>query len=440
MIRKIKNKLLLGFVLPIVDLVYKTSSVYWLKRITELEKKNNEAISRWQLAELRKFVEHAYLHTRYYRNLFDKNGIKPSDIVTFDDLKKIPPVDKQIIRENYKDLIPDNIAELRYRESRSGGTTGEPLVYYCDEDTWGYITAAKINAWQKTSYLYGDSYVALGSTSLFPQKGRSLKNILYFFIRNGIALNGVNIDNSIAEKYILLIKEKKIKYIYGYTSSIFLLATYVLENKINIDYVEGVFTTSEVLTPYYRMTIESAFNAKIQDGYGARDAGITAFEVFPGEYHVSYNVVAEIENCFEPDTGTLLCTNFLNYSFPMLRYRLGDEVELLPHGSENYNGQVIRRVLGRTSDVMRLDNGHNLSSTGFSIMIKEFNVKAFRMTKVHGLKILLELQPNDNFENTEESIILNTIQKYVGDDCVVELKYVEGFDEIKNGKWNYFRV
>lgn len=440
MIRKIKNKLLLGLVLPMVDLVYKTSSVYWLKRITELERKNSEAVNDWQLTELRKFVAHAYLHTKYYKNLFDENGIKPTDILTFEDLKKIPPIDKQIIRENHKDLIPDNIAELCYRESRSGGTTGEPLVYYCDEDTWGYITAAKIHAWQKTSYLYGDSYVALGSTSLFPQKGRSLKNILYFFIRNGIALNGVNIDNSIAEKYISLIKENKIKYIYGYTSSIFLLATYVLENNIYIGHVKGVFTTSEVLTPYYKSTIESAFNAKIQDGYGARDAGITAFEISPGEYHVGYNVVAEVVDCFEPNTGTLLCTNFLNYSFPMLRYKLGDEVELLPAGSENYNGQVIRRVLGRTSDVMRLDNGHNLSSTGFSIMIKEFNVKAFRMTKVHGLKILLELQPNDNFENTEESIVLNTIQKYVGDDCVVELKYVEGFDEIKNGKWNYFRV
>ncbi len=426
-------------IMPLVDIVYKTKSMYWLKEIDRLNQLSSDEIYKWQINKLSKFIYHAYNHTQYYKELFDELGIKPSDIKTFDDLKKIPKIDKETIRNNFSKLIPDNLNEIKYRKSRSGGTTGEPLVYLCDENTWGYVTAAKIYAWEKTSYMYGDNYIALGSSSLFPSKKKPLKNILYFFVRNGIPLNGVNISDEIALKYVNIIINKRIKFIYGYTSSIYLLAEFILKNKIEIYGVERIFTTSEVLTTTYRETIEKAFNAKILDGYGAKDAGVSAYELVPGEYFVGYNVVAEVVDCIEDNTGTLLCTNFINYAFPLIRYQLGDEVELMEK-SEKYNGQSIKRILGRTSDVMRLDNGHNLSSTGFSMMMKEFNVVAFRMSKVDGLTIKLEIQPKADYSKDEEELIINTMKKYLGNDCKIDVLYVEKFEKLPNGKWNYFHV
>lgn len=439
MFRKLRRNILLKIIMPLVDLVYQTKSMYWLKKIEELNTLSNEEINDWQIVELKKFIYHAYNHTVYYKELFDKIGIKPSDISSVSDLAKIPRINKEIIRENYEKLIPDNINKLKYRKSRSGGTTGEPLIYLCDENTWGYATAAKIYAWEKTDYVYGDNYIALGSTSLFPSKKKPIKNILYFIVRNGISLNGMNISNEIAEKYVNIIKDKRIKYIYGYTSSIYMLAIYILGNNIKIENVKWIFTTSEVLTLKYREAIQKAFNAKILDGYGARDAGITAYELVSGEYFVGYNVIAELVNNFEPNTGTLLSTNFINYSFPLIRYQLGDEVEL-ENNSKYYNGQVIKRIIGRTSDVMRLDNGHNLSSTGFSIMMKEFNVIAFRMIRINGLTVRLEIQPKDTFSKSEENIIVDTMKKYLGHECKIDLIYVEKFEKLANGKWNYFCV
>ena len=120
-------------------------------------------IEEWQDEQLRKFVRHAYDHTAYYHQLFDRLGITPDDIHGRRDLRKIPIITKEIVNENYENLIPDNLSSFRYRLSRSGGTTGIPMQYYCDENVWGYVTAAKMYYWKKTGYRYGDPFIALGS-------------------------------------------------------------------------------------------------------------------------------------------------------------------------------------------------------------------------------------------------------------------------------------
>lgn len=438
--RKLRSNILKNIILPLVDLFFDTKATSWLKKIRQLGLMSKEDIANYQLEQLQQFIQHAYDHTRFYKHLFNSIGLKPSDINSVEDLQKIPVLTKEIIRDNYEKFIPDNLSHFKFRKNRSGGTTGVPLHFLCDENTWGYITAAKIIAWEKTGYLYGDSYIALGSSSLIPGGKMSFTKLMYFLLRNGIALNGVAINDRIAAEYVNIIVKKSIRYIYGYTSSIFLLAEYILKMNINISSVFGVFTTSEILTDYYREIIEKAFNTKIQDGYGARDAGITAFENAEGYYNVGYNTVVEIDNRTSSNTGSLVCTNFLNYAFPLIRYEFGDEVELLSTPFTKYNGQVIKKINGRTSDVMRLDNGRNLSSTGFSILMKEFNVLGFRMTKISGLKVLVEIQVKPSYKKEEEELIYTTMKNYCGEDCIIRINYVREFESLPNGKWNYFRV
>ena len=49
-----------------------------------------EEVKKLQLAKLKKAVEYAYNNSKFYKNMFDKNGLKPSDIQTLDDIRKIP--------------------------------------------------------------------------------------------------------------------------------------------------------------------------------------------------------------------------------------------------------------------------------------------------------------------------------------------------------------
>ena len=439
--RKFNEFLRLQIVLPLAEKVKGTCATKWLKQIEEMNTWTPEQVVAWQEEKLHAFVEHAYNHTRYYRRVFDELGLKPSDIQTADDLKKLPIINKEIANAHFDEIVPDNLASFKHRDGKTGGTTGEPMYYYCDEDTWGYVTAAKIYYWSKTSYCYGDTFTAMGSASLFAKKP-SLVRRIYDTIRNEVPMNTVNLTDELCEKYIGIIKQKKIRFIYGYAASIYIFTKYVAEHNVNLKQVEAVFTTSEALTDENRALIQKTYDCKVVDCYGARDAGITAYETDYHYYEVGYNAIAEVVNEFEPNTGTLLSTNLLNYSFPLIRYQFGDEVELAPRGSSGkYNGQLIKRVIGRTADVMRLENGHNMTATGFSMIMKEFDVVAFTFNKTGVNEVTLTIEPvKDKYDKKQEEEIKRTIYLYIGEDAKLNIKYVEKFEAMANGKRRYFMV
>ena len=133
-----------------------------------------------------------------------------------------------------------------------------------------------------------------------------------------------------------------------------------------------------------------------------------------------------------------MTTNFVNYSFPLIRYQFGDEVAL-SNTSENYNGQVITKVEGRTSDVLRLENGHHLTATGISMIMPHFDVKAYEIDKVGYNHVVLKIEVDDKKYNLEqERKIRDTVSGYVGVDCVLDIVYVDHFEPLKNGKRRYF--
>ena len=257
-------------------------------------------------------------------------------------------------------------------------------------------------------------------------------------------MNTVNLTDELCKKYIGIIREKKIRFIYGYAASIYLFTRYVAAHSVNLKQIEAVFTTSESLTDEYRDLISRTYECNVVDCYGARDAGITAYETDYHYYEVGYNAIAEVVDEFEENTGTLLSTNLLNFSFPLLRYQFGDEAELESErrtelGHKNYNGQVIRRIIGRTSDVMRLENGHNMTATGFSMIMKEFDVKAFAINKVGVNEVTLTIEPiGDRYTNEQESEIRRTIHLYIGKESKLNIDYVEKFVPLANGKRRYF--
>lgn len=429
----------LHILLPIAEKVKGTNSYVWRKRIEEMNTWTPEQIKAWQEEKLHALMKHVYNHTKYYRRIMDERGLKPSDIRTAEDLKKLPIINKEIANAHFDEIVPDNIDTIKHRSGRTGGTTGEPMYYHYDEDTWGYIAAAKVYYWRKYGYEYGAPFAAMGSTSLFARKPLLVRRI-YDKIRNEIPMNTVNLTDELCEKYIGIIRKKKIKYLYGYTASIYIFTKYIAAHKIDLHQIKGVFTTSENLTDEYRNLIEKTYGCKVWDCYGARDAGITAYETEYHKYRVGYNAIAEIINPIEENTGTLLSTNLLNYSFPLLRYQFGDEVELLPEfGGDGYNGQTILRILGRTSDVMRLENGHNMTATGFAMIMQEFDIVAFSFNKTGVNEVTLTIQPvKGKYDEKQEAEIRRTIYLYIGNDTKLNIEYVEKFEALANGKRRYF--
>ena len=58
-----------------------------------------------QLERLKKTVGWAYEKSRFYQQSFDKEGIKPSDLQTLDDIKKFPLVTFEELNKNSSDFL-----------------------------------------------------------------------------------------------------------------------------------------------------------------------------------------------------------------------------------------------------------------------------------------------------------------------------------------------
>ena len=109
-----------------------------------------------QFRKFKKIFEWGYEKSKFHRSLYDKAGIKPGDIRTFEDIRRIPTVEKSMMRDiQRKDPFPygdalcvplDEVSEFR----QTSGTTGQP-VYQADtwqdwewwSECWSYILWAQ---------------------------------------------------------------------------------------------------------------------------------------------------------------------------------------------------------------------------------------------------------------------------------------------------------
>lgn len=94
----------------------------------EFELLDRKGIEALQLERLKATVKHCYNGSDFYRQRFDSMGLKPSDIQTLEDLRKIPFTTKQDLRDTYPFGIASVPLEKCTRLHSSSGTTGNPTV------------------------------------------------------------------------------------------------------------------------------------------------------------------------------------------------------------------------------------------------------------------------------------------------------------------------
>lgn len=105
---------------------------FYDKKIETMSRSRMRAL---QLKRLKEIVEYAYNRVPFYRKKYDEAGVKPSDIKTLEDIRKLPFVTKADLRENYPyGLLAVPLSDLA-RIHASSGTSGKPtVVAYTKED------------------------------------------------------------------------------------------------------------------------------------------------------------------------------------------------------------------------------------------------------------------------------------------------------------------
>lgn len=352
---------------------------------------------------------------QYYKPLLQQHSDKVIMDQPFQVLSTLPLMDKIAINNN-KHLIYTTIKGRKVQQKKTGGSTGNPFYYFVDKEHLSWFWAHIYFFWNRYSgYQPGDPFVTIAGNSLRTTNRRISENLYHkaqnnYFITGDVIDQNLSIDFSKSNKSVLL---------YGYPSSIVNILKLKPELSKNLRKLKAVFTTSEQLLPHIRLQIEQALHVPVFDMYGANDGGILSCEC---EKHNGYHINAQ--NCyvesFENEHGLseLLLTNLVSYSFPFVRYRVGDIGTVTNEPcSCGLSGPRIQELSGRTRDMILLPNGKNIHGSFFNqIFYKYPDVDGYKIFQKEDRSIIIyiHLDKTQNFD-TISSQITQEIRNSLGD-------------------------
>ncbi|HAL92393.1 MAG TPA: phenylacetate--CoA ligase [Verrucomicrobia bacterium] len=326
----------------------------------EFETLPREALEALQVKRLQQVVQRVYHTVGFYKRAFDNAGVKPDDIKSLDDLKRLPFTTKQDLRDNYPYGMFAVPMSSVVRVHASSGTTGRSTVVgYTkrDIDTWSELVARCFVAAGLTkndivhnAYGYGLFTGGLGAHYGAERLGASV-----------IPISGGN-----TKRQIMILQD------FGPTA-ICCTPSYALNlaeqgRSMGIDMRAlrlrvGIFG-AEPWSDRMRDEIEAALNLTALNIYGLSEVmgpGV-AMECLEGRQGMHIFEDHFLVEIIHPDTGEVLppgekgeivFTTLSKEAFPLLRFRTRDITKLIDEPCVCGRTHVrMERVMGRSDDML----------------------------------------------------------------------------------------
>jgi phenylacetate-CoA ligase len=399
-----------------------------------------------QKKELYAIVKYSIENIPYYRKIAKNNNITISEKTIYQDIQKIPPLTKKVIREHRQELINTKLLK-QAKKNTSGGTTGEPITLLQDTSYLDYNSAATALCDEWGRRTEGNYVLKLWGSERDTAKGsQGIRGFLVKLFLNEELVNTFSLDENKIKEIVDIIQTKKPSTIISYVQSIEQVADYIYQNNISFTHKCTIITSAGTLYPEVRKKIEKAFACKVLNRYGSREVGLIASECEQqsGLHLCTYNNYVEIldsklQNIKNGKTGEIYVTNLHNKVMPLIRYQLGDRVTTASKNCSCQRGlPTIQTVKGRTVDVFINKKGDLIDGEYFTHLfyhqewLQQFQVVQ-KETEVIEIYVVVKNQSHiKNKENIEEGI-----QKVMGKNCKIVWKKVKTIPKHKNGKFSF---
>jgi len=413
------------------------------KYIKETEFLPREKILEIQLNRLREILIYSYNNVPYYRRLFDKHGIKVEKIESCDDIRKIPLLDKQQVKENFETLQSTNFKKSLRSYATTGGTSGQPLRFYIDKARssieWAFITSI----WERIGYRLNDKRLVLRGEVI---KNNRKKLWLYDPLLNQLSLSTFHMSEDNLWKYLGLIQDFKPNFIHGYPSAIIILARFIRQNNIRLKFkLKGIIGISENIIKAQREYIEDTFKTRFFSFYGHSEKLILAAECEKSNlYHVEpqYGFTEIIDSngksvVEDGQVGELVGTGFINHAMPFIRYRTGDIVEYTSRQCEcGRNYVLLKTIRGRWLQEMLVTKKNSLISiTALNIHSNIFDkVIKFQFEQNEPGKAILKIIKSPDYSETDTKSIIKELNAKLDSQIDLQIDFVENIPSTQIGK------
>ena len=383
----------------------------------EIECAPVEEIKALQNEKIVKQVKHVYENVPYYRSLMDAKGVKPEDIRSTDDIKKLPFLSKEDLRETYPyGLLGAPLSEC-VRIHSTSGTTGKRVVAFYTQDD--------IDLWDDCC---ARALVAAGATK------EDVCQVAYGF---GLFTGGAGLNGGSHKLGCLTLPmssgntERQIGFMRDLGSTILCCtpsyAAYIGETikemgipKEEIKLKAGIFG-AEPWTEAMRKDIEASLGIKAYDIYGLTETsgpGV-AFECSEqtGMHINEDHFYAEIidpktgEVLPEGTKGELVFTSLDKKAFPLLRYRTKD-ICILNRCKCGCGRTFIKmcKPMGRSDDMMIIRGVNVFPSQIETVLLEQgytpnYRIEVDRVNNTDTFDVYVEMTP-EQFSDTVKDVAL----------------------------------
>ncbi|MDR2650609.1 MAG: phenylacetate--CoA ligase [Clostridiales bacterium] len=374
-----------------------------------------------QGARLKENVRHAY-DIPFYKDLLDKNGVKPEDIRSVDDLHKLPFITKDNLRDAYPyGLLGVPLSEAVRIQSTSG-TTGRRVV--------AFYTQADIDLWDECC---ARAIIAAGGTK---------DDVVHVSYGYGLFTGGPGLNGGSHKVGSLTLPmssgntARQIQFMTDLRSTILCCtpsyAAYLAESIHEAGLIDqialkaGIFG-AEAWSEEMRRDIESKLRIKAYDIYGLTEISGPGVSFECSEQTgMHINEDHFLSEIIDPQTGRqlpygekgeLVLTCISKKAFPLLRYRTRD-ICVLTRNKCSCGRTLVKmsRLMGRTDDMLIIRGVNVFPSQIETVIINcgfeaNYQIIVDRVNYTDSLDVHIEMTPDmfsdevRDIEKTEKEVV-----------------------------------
>ncbi|HQK68441.1 MAG TPA: hypothetical protein PLL94_09870 [Bacteroidales bacterium] len=387
-----------------------------------------------QLRKFRRIFEHAREYSKFYRKFYSDNGVLDLKIRNWDDIDKIPVVNKTILKKYSTEEIMTCKMDNSIRIHMTSGSTGEPfaIAFNKYESFTAHIRVfhALTRAGYKitdrivmvTRYNEGDKFKIEKDISLISK----VQNRLNLFQREIISIYEP------VDDIILKLSKTKAKILWSTPSIMQIVANRLKEKGIRFSF-PLVFLFSENISLIQKDIYSEYLGNKIVNLYGSMESPslgydigfIGRFAIFPNSNLFQFRSISN--NVSNDKTGNVVITNLINRTMPIIRYDLNDIAEIDEH--PDFGHKYIKGIIGRQEDIIKLSNDKDLAHLHVYGMFRDFSeCQMFKFVQRRDKTVILQLKIcSDQDRSVVSTLALERWRKHFAEIPLI-IEFVNDFE------------
>ena len=438
------TSLVSGLFFPIHEYLKSHDSVSVRKQLETSQWWSRQRIEALQFARLRQLLTDVQLNVPYYRSLFAEIDFKPTEISSLNDLRLLPLLDKTKIRSNIDQL--KSIRARKLTRLNTGGSSGEPLVFYVGNQRVSHDVAAKWRATRWWGVDIGDPEIVIWGSPIelgAQDRIRVLRDRLF----RSRLLSAFEMSEQKLNQFLREIQSQRPRMLFGYPSALSHIARYAEKVGMQMDNlgIQVAFVTSERLYDDQREQISKIFGCAVANGYGGRDAGFIAHECPVGNMHITAeDIIVEITDHHGTplslgQSGEIVITHLASGDFPFIRYRTGDIGSLNEEPCSCGRGlPLLREIQGRSTDFVVAQNGTIMHGLALIYILRNLpQISAFKIVQESLDLTRVWIVCEKGLDPDMSKMIKREFQSRLGQNVDIIIEEVAEIPAEESGKFRY---